>query len=118
MITLRISLPKRPWISNNPQRKVYRVVLDSGAEISIKELATRLGVAYNTLFEEITYGSQLSVGTHTTKFHEAMARAKRKNRVFAKTVKCQHCNGRGRIARPNPLPPSPPAIGTATNPAE
>lgn len=101
VITLRISTAKRPWVAGNPQRLVYRVVLASGKEISLRELAARMEISHSTLYEEIVIGGQLSVGSHTTAFVEAIARAKRKNRMLAKTVKCQHCNGRGRVPKPS-----------------
>lgn len=98
MITLKISLPKRPYDPvRGARRWVYRVVLDSGKQIGLTELATRLGVSYSTLFHEVEC---LGPGTHSHRFHECMAIAKRKNRRLAKTTKCLACNGRGRIPTP------------------
>lgn len=98
MISLRISAPKRPWVRNTPQRKVYRVILNDGREIGIAEIAAKLGVSRSTLFNEIM-GGGMGLGTYTREFHVAMARAKAANRVFSKTVKCPHCKGRGRVQR-------------------
>lgn len=44
----------------------------------------------------------MTVGTHTVRFHEALARAKAKSRKLkrAKLTQCPHCNGSGRMLLP------------------
>lgn len=102
-ISLRISLPKRPYRADNPIRFQYRAVFDSGREISLPALAKQLGFAYITLFEAIRY-SGMSLGTHTDQFMKVLAsvRAKRKRSHTSKWHKCPTCHGRGRM--PNDLP--------------
>lgn len=99
-LSLRISMPAKPYMKNNPRRLVYRVVFSTGREISLKQLADKLDIPYTTVFQAVRL-STMSVGTHTDAFMMILAaiQARRKLTNRARTVPCPHCKGRGRVPR-------------------
>lgn len=111
-VKLDILLPKRPWRPNFPQRKVYNVILGNGVRISLKTLALKLDIPYNTLFKEVEC---LSFGSHTQGLVDAIARCRAKNRRRAKSTVCPACKGRGRVLNQiiAASPPDSPTADTA-----
>lgn len=96
-VSLRITFPTRPYDKARPVRLRYRVVLQTGKEITLPVLSRELGISHGTLMEAIKLKS-LPLGTYGQEFMEILAavRAKRKRSHTSKWVRCEHCKGKGR----------------------
>lgn len=98
MTHLVVSKPLRPLAYGNTTRLQYRVILDSGKELRLTEVARQIKVPYPSLAARI-HTELATVGIHTDAFLRIIADVKKRKRAATKYNECPTCYGTGRLQR-------------------
>lgn len=95
MTHLVVSKPLRPLKYGNTTRLQYRVVLDSGKELRLTDVAREINVPYSSLAARV-HTELATVGIHTDAFLSIIADVKKRaHHGRLATTKCPSCKGKG-----------------------
>lgn len=100
MTHLVVSKPLRPLKYGKTTRLQYKVVLDSGKELRLTDVAREINVPYSSLAARV-HTELAVVGVHTEAFLSIIADVKKRAHAGRlATTKCPTCAGHGRVPKP------------------